>query len=289
MRSMSSVVILVAVCAAAHAGKAPSAEKTLSDAELYVKVKTAEIRKQAAADLVKARADAEREIALRYQAKLAELKRQLVVERARSAEFRQKLDDAMEIIKGGTAAAEVKPTPGRWGSPVFTDGFGGREIGSGWDKAGLAKGGHRFRIADGMLTGKETIRMARRFTARAVRVEYDAWTLSQTPCDASIVIEVPEKSYRVFAGIGGELNRVSRITIGGKTVVAKQGKALVRGRRQHMVVEVGQGVVRTEVDGKTLNEYRGAQAPKALKDVAISLYTWTPGMHFDNVRVYVIP
>ena len=28
--------------------------------------------------------------------------------------------------------------------------------------------------------------------------------------------------------------------------------------------------------------------PKGFKGVTVSLYTWTPGMHFDNVKIYVI-
>ena len=285
--AIRAYVIVAAVGSAVWAADLPRV-KSLTDAQLYVRAKMREMERKSAAAMKRAERDIERRLKLRHAAKLADLKRQLIEERARSADLQQRLRDVMGMLKSGVAATVAAHTPKRWGKPVFADDFSAPKISDKWLTKELNPKGNFFQIKDGMLTGKETIRTSQRFSGKAVRIEYDSWTLSSTPCDASALLQAPEVDFRVFAGIGGEINKMCRIVVGNEEVARKGEASLVRGKRQHMVVEVGEGKVRIEVDGRTVLLYQGAKAPKELKNVLLGLYSWTPGMHFDNVKVYVI-
>ena len=279
------VALLLAACQAAGAQNAPKIE-TLSDAEIYVKVKTAEMEKQKTAAIDAARAEAERKAALAYQAQLGDMKKQLIEARARAVELERRLDDIMGLLKKGVAASGVSPTPARWGKPVFADDFTEGAISDAWSREGLGEGGQHFEIVDGMLTGKERILIARPFSAKALRVEYDTWTISETPCDASVYVLSAQTDWQLFVGIGSEMNRLCRLNVGGEVLARKSGAFLVRGKRQHIVVEVGERKARVEVDGQVVVQYEGDKVPARLDSVRLALYAFTTGMHFDNVRVH---
>lgn len=275
------------VAASALAGDKP-AVKTLSDADLYLQAKLEKLEKDKATALEEAQQKIQRELALQYAAQIGDLKRQLIAERAKVAELQKKVDDLTAMLKAGLSTSAPQPPPKRWGKPAFADGFSAAEISDGWAKQHLKPGGDFFRVVDGMLTGKEKISIAQKFSGKALHVEYDTWTMSETPCDASLYAESPESDLVIFVGIGSDLNKQCRVNIGEDIVAKKGGIFLRRGKRQHLAIDLGQGKVRIEVDGQTVLDYTGDKAPKQLKDVTLSLYSWTPGMHFDNVRVYVV-
>ena len=276
--------LLAGIAAAADAPKL----KTLSDAEIYVKARMAELEKAKAEAIAKARADIERRTALSWQAKLAVLRRQLIEERAKVAQLTAKVEDLTNILKTRQATAAIAPTPKEWGRPVFADDFSRQDVSDKWDKEGLKPGPNCYKVVDGMLTGKEKIDSLPRFSGKAIRVEYDTWTMAENPCDASVYLANPEKDFSVFAGIGGEMNRVCKLVAGDKALARKGVSPIIRGRRQHMIVECGRGVMRVEVDGKMVIEHKGVDVPAAFENVHLALYSWTPGMHFDNVKVFVI-
>jgi hypothetical protein len=289
VRTMCGVRVAVALfLAAGWALAGPPTPAGAQDAEAVLKARTAEMERQKAEEVAKARAEAERKVTLEYQAKLAEVRRQLVEERARAAELSAKVDDLTGILKAIPPSASVPTTPKEWGRPVFSDDFSRDDISDRWDKAGLQPPAGQFKVVDGMLTGKDRIATLQRFTGKAVRVEYDTWTIAPNPSDASMYLLDREKDFSAFAGIGGEMNRVCTLKAGGKVLAQKERATLARGRRQHMVVECGGGKMRIEVDGETVLEYQGDGAPAKVENAQLALYAWTPGMHFDNVRVYVV-
>ena len=276
------LVLLVGVALAAD-----TAPKTLSDAEIYVKAKMREMEKGKRAAVAKARDESERKTALRYMAQIGELKKQVIQQRAKLTELQQKYDAVLNILKSGVASTATQQTPSRWGKPVLVETFDGKDFSDAWDQKALAQG-PPWKIAEGMATGKETLWTARRFGGKGIRIEYQSWTLAEAPCDASLFLENPERDFRVLAGYGGSMNRECRLAVGSANVARKRGPALIRGKRQQMVVEVGEGKVVSYLDGRKLLDYAGKDAPKALENVRLGLYSFTPGMHFDNVKVYVI-
>jgi len=289
MRTAATLCLTACLLATAARGADAPAAKTLSDAEIYIKVRMADIEKEKAEAIAAARADAERRIALQYQATLADLKRQLIEERAKAVELEAKAEDLTRMLKSRQPEAPPPPTPQSWGKPLFEDDFSRADVSDKWDKESLEPRGNHFTVADGMLTGKETIATLQRFSGKAIRVEYDTWTIAENPCDASVYLADPKKDFSVFCGIGGNMNRVCRLIVSNKELAVKNMAALVRGKRQHMVFECGQSRMRIEVDGKTVLQYEGAEAPAQLDDVRVVLYTWTAGMHFGNVKVYAVP
>jgi len=209
--------------AAAAADPEPA---TLSDAQVFVKVKLAEMEKDKAAAIEKAKANADRNAMLKYQAELADVKRALISERAKVVRLEKEVNDLRDALKNASApvSAPIVPVPERWGTPVFADDFAAPQISDKWDKKKLIRG-NAFEIKDGMLTGKEKITTTARFNAKSIRVEYDTWTMSDTPCDATVFIENPDTGFVVMGQLGAEMNAYSRITAQGDELVRENGFA----------------------------------------------------------------
>lgn len=280
----TSIVIIVGIfCWAAALGAEVSKIKDMKEAEKFISAKTLEIEKEKAAAVARAQTEIEQKLTPGYQARMEEVKKKLEEERAKAADLQKKHDEAMRILRSETAAFPA--TPERWGKPVFEDDFSGADVSDKWSKKNFKD--QPFKIEDGMLTGKQKISIAQTFSGKALRIQYDTWTMSKSPCDASVFAEAGNWPM-VFGGIGGEGNRLCRIGIGAETVAKSDGAFLVPVKRQRLAVELGEGKIRIEVDGKTVLEYKGEKAPKELKEVTFSLYTFAPGMNFDNVRVYVV-
>jgi len=188
------------------------------------------------------------------------------------------------VIDAGTTAGGQISTPGRWGKPVFSDNFEAGTISNKWKPEG-----DHFEVVEGMLTGYQKISIVRKFTGRAVRLEYDVLVMSETDaCDASMMAESPKDEFAVLLTIAGEYNRSSAIRINNEVAVSRAGPVLLRCRRQRVAVELGNRQIRVDVDGNPFLDYRGKMAPQKFRDLALSLFAWAPGIHFGNVKIYLI-
>lgn len=110
MQRLVISMIVAVLCAAGMAvAQTPAVEK-MSDAEIYVKVRLEELQKEQTNAIAVARADIERDVNLKFLAELGDLKRQLIEERAKTADLQRKLDDLAPLVKSITPPAPV-PVP----------------------------------------------------------------------------------------------------------------------------------------------------------------------------------
>lgn len=141
-------------------------------------------------------------------------------------------------------------------SLAFEDRFQRGELGPDWK---VIDG--EFRITDGRLSGHGTIVCTRSFPGNQ-RIEYEASTEPEPPCDLSAFLAGDETGYKhgAFFGFGSNHNTHNKLVLDGVVVADHEGRAIVPAKR-HVIV--------CERDGKTLRQIAdGVEMIRHLNDEA---------------------
>ncbi|MCX5662474.1 MAG: hypothetical protein NTW19_22565 [Planctomycetota bacterium] len=148
-------------------------------------------------------------------------------------------------------ADENSHAPGDEGwTLAFEDTFSRDELGPDW-KAVEGK----WRIEDGTLVGNGTLACTRRFPG-CQRVELEAMTTLDMPCDLSIFLGGTEEGFAkgAFVGFGSGINGYSKIVLHNRD--AQRGAArIVPGKRHTIRAERDGGLVRHVVDGQEVQRH----------------------------------
>ena len=180
----------------------------------------------------------------------------------------------------------------------FQDDFQRAELGPDWQ----VLDGH-WRIETGRLVGKGTLLCTRRFPG-AHRIEYEARTDAEEPCDLSAVISAGDAGLAegAFFGFGSDDNDRSKLALA-KKEVARSTVRIAPGRLHRVTCERDGLVFRQTIDGKTSIEHVNGGQPvlrewreggTLLRELTylsgkdherVGLYIHASGS-FDNVRIY---
>ncbi len=164
----------------------------------------------------------------------------------------------------------------------FSDDFGRTELGENWNDV---RG--NWTIKNRMLTADDSAHIVSnwRFTGD-VRLEYEAITDSEHPCDLSGVLSAQfgKESSGYYFGLGGQNNKESFL-IARNAVVERDNTRIVPGKRYQVVCQREGKQITFTVDSKVIISYvhdKPIDKP-GFDRVGVSVYA--PG-RFDYVRIY---
>ncbi len=164
----------------------------------------------------------------------------------------------------------------------FSDDFNREDLGANWKSV---RG--KWSLRNGMLCADDSAHIvsAWRFTGD-VRLEYEAISDVETPCDLSGVLNAKwgEEASGCYFGFGGQHNKDSFLIVRGE-VVKRASLQIVPGRRYQVVCQREGTKITFSVDGKVIISHVHDKpiAKEGLDRVGLSVYA--PG-RFDNVRIY---
>ncbi len=186
------------------------------------------------------------------------------------------------------AALPVHAQGGNW-ELAFEDDFERAELGPDWWASGLTS------IEDGKLVmGREddpgsTYALCRRELPGAIRLEYDAMSPVDNPCDLSAILNGDERGYPsgFFFGFGSENNETGRFILKNQATI--EYEAIITPRQWHHVVCERDGAhFRHIIDGETVLDYTHEGPLPGPLYPRFGFAVWHIGQ-FDNVRVYTKP
>lgn len=174
-------------------------------------------------------------------------------------------------------------------TPAFEDNFERAELGPDWWATGLT------RIEDGTLVmGREgdigsSYALCRREFKGALRLEYDALSPVETPCDLSAVLNGDESGYAsgFFFGFGSQNNTTGRFIMKNE-IVAEYPAIITPGKWHHVICERDGLRFRQIIDGKTVLDYTHTGPLPGPLHPHVGFAVWRLG-RFDNVRVFTKP
>jgi len=164
----------------------------------------------------------------------------------------------------------------------FSDDFNRAELGAKWK---TVRG--KWRLSNGMLRADESAHIvsAWRFTGD-VRLEYDAITDAEAPCDLSGVLSAKwgEEASGYYFGLGGQGNKFSFLLVRGE-MVERSDARIIPGKLYHVVCQREGKKITFRVNDKVIISYIHDKpvAKPGFDLVGLALYA--PG-RFDNVRIY---
>jgi len=164
----------------------------------------------------------------------------------------------------------------------FRDDFNRTELGENWRPV---RG--RWRLRNGMLCADDSAHIvsAWRFTGD-VRLEYDAVTDAERPCDLSGVLsaQLGREASGYYFGFGGQENKYSFLLVRGE-IVKRSDERIVPGRRYHVVCQREGKRITFAVNGKVIISYVHEKPITDPEYDRVGLSVYAPG-RFDNVRIY---
>ena len=190
-------------------------------------------------------------------------------------------------------AALALPTPGVLGQAgteaeaegwklEFSDDFDRAQLGPNWQPV---RG--TWALDDGMLAADSSAHIGCnwRFTGD-VRLEYDAVTNAEEPCDLSGVLsaKLGEETSGYYFGFGGQGNALSFLIARGG-IVERSDTRIVPGKRHHVVCQREGQQITFSVDGEVIVSHVDDKPISGPEHDRVGLAVYAPG-RFDNARIY---
>ncbi|HCN09204.1 MAG TPA: hypothetical protein DIT01_14855 [Lentisphaeria bacterium] len=164
----------------------------------------------------------------------------------------------------------------------FSDDFSRTELGENWNDV---RG--NWTIKNRMLTADSSAHIVSnwRFTGD-VRLEYEAITDSENPCDLSGVLSAQfgKESSGYYFGLGGQNNKESFL-IARAAVVKRANTRIVPGKRYQVVCQREGKNITFTVDGKVIISYVHDKPIDKPGFDRVGMSVYAPG-RFDNVRIF---